>query len=174
MDTNNLSPLAAASRDLVIRLFHGANPAEIEAGCRDLLILNTNGDASPDTRVVDVANEVIRGVLKGAMIHRSESITAATRGVAETGPEGVQGDADRLEISERTCLLVRDSENASRSDYSSALKGAANAALMTSDQLRARIEKNSPRERDGNGAILIADRPGAQTEENPPRADQHG
>ncbi len=144
MDMNNLSPLAAASRDLVISLSKGADPAEIEAGCRDLLIQNTNGQGSIDTRVLDVASEVLRGVLKGAFILRSASITAATRGVAETGPPGASGDADRLKISEQTCRLVRDNENASRADYTSALRGAANAAMMTPDELRARIETNSP------------------------------
>jgi hypothetical protein len=67
MDHRSLSPLATASRDLVVRLSDGADPSEIERGCRELLTQNTNGMGSVDTRVVDVASEIVRGVLAGAV-----------------------------------------------------------------------------------------------------------
>lgn len=137
MSKSNLSPLAIASKDLVVRLSEGADPDEIEAGCRDLLTQNTNGLGSVDTRIVDVASEIVRGVLRGAVIVRSSTIEAATRGVSESGPDGPDGDADRFSISERTCRDVRASSDASATDYTSALRGAASAANMSPDELRA-------------------------------------
>ncbi|MCC5823166.1 MAG: hypothetical protein LAT64_09815 [Phycisphaerales bacterium] len=144
MDMNNLSPLAAASRDLVYGLSRGADPALVEAGCRDLLIQNTNGEGGHDTRAVDVAGEVIRGVLRGAVMLRTSCISAAIRGVAESGVEGAAGDAQRLSISKRTCRTVRDSTNASKTDYDTALEGAAIGARMTADELREQIEIDTP------------------------------
>jgi hypothetical protein len=142
MSKSNLSPLATASKDLVVRLSEGADPEEIEAGCRELFTQNTNGLGSVDTRVVDVASEIVRGVLRGAVILRSSTIEAATRGVSESGPDGPDGDADRFSISERTCRDVQDSSDASATDYSSALKGAASAANMSPDELRAWIARD--------------------------------
>ncbi len=138
--SHQLSPLATASRELVIGLAKGADPAQVEAGCRELLRVNTNGYGSTDTRVVDVASEIVKGVLSGVVMLRSPAITAATRGVSDTGRAGDAGDAERLSISERTCRDVRDNDNASPTDYSSALEGAAPAARMTPDQLRKRID----------------------------------
>jgi hypothetical protein len=143
MANHNLSPLATASRDLVFRLSRGADPIEVEAGCHELLTKNTNGLGSIDTRVVEVASEILRGVLSGAVLLRSPAIEAATRGLSNTGPEGAAGDAERLSISERTCRDVRDSEDASGSDYTSALEGAAPAANMTAAELRLRIDEDS-------------------------------
>ena len=148
MDDRGLSLLAIASRDLVIRLSTGATPAEIESGCRELLTKNTNGLGSVDTRVVDVASEIVRGVLSGVTSIRAPAITAATRGVSQTGAPGAPGDAERLSISERTCREVRDSDHASRSDYRSALEGAAPAARMSIDELEAHINR-SPARRPG-------------------------
>lgn len=144
MDNQGLSPLAAASRDLIVQLSTGADPRDIEAGCHELLTQNTNGLGSVDTRVVDVAREIVRGVLSGAVILRSPFIAAATRGVSKSGKPGSSGDAERLNISERACREVRDSAHASPSDYSSALEGAAPAAHMTADQLRTHIEVTNP------------------------------
>lgn len=144
MDDRSLSLLATASRDLVIRLSTGATPAEIEAGCHELLTQNTNGLGSVDTRVVDVASEIVRGVLSGVTIIRAPAIAAATRGVSQTGAAGVAGDAERLSISERTCRDVRDSDQASKSDYHSALQGAAPAARMSVDELEAHIASSRP------------------------------
>lgn len=141
MATYDLSPLAAASRDLVVKLAAGADPAEVEAGCRDLLTKNTNGLGRVDTRVVDVASEIVRGVLSGVVAIRSPAISAATRAVSNTGDPGEAGDAERLEISERTCTDIRESRDASRSDYRAALEGAAPAAQMTPEQLHQRIKK---------------------------------
>ena len=141
MPLPDLSPLAIASRTLVIELAKGADPERVEAGCRDLLTRNTNGLGSADTAVVQVAAEVIRGVLSGVLELRSPSIAAATRGVSQTGPRGPSGDADRLDISERACREVRDSRDASASDYTAALEGAAPAALMTADELRDRVDR---------------------------------
>lgn len=143
-DDSKLSPLAVASRDMVCKLSSGANPEEVEAGCRELLTHNTNGLGSADTRVVEVASEILRGVLLGVVMLRSAAITAAARGLSETGLGGEDGDAVRLSISERTCRDVRDSDHASRSDYCSALEGAAPAARMTASQLRARVDKIPP------------------------------
>ncbi len=142
MDRNEiskLSPLAVASRDLVVQLANGADPAVVEAGCRELLTNNTNGLGSADTKVVEVASEIVRGVLSAVYVLRTPAIVAATKGVAETGHPGESGDAERLAISERACRDVRDSEDASNSDYTSALEGAAFAARMTADELRERI-----------------------------------
>jgi hypothetical protein len=144
MDDRGLSLLAIASRDLVIRLSTGATPAEIEAGCRELLTRNTNGLGSVDTRVVDVASEIVRGVLSGVTIIREPAIAAATRGVSQTGAAGAAGDAERLSISERSCRDVRDSDHASRSDFRSALEGAAPAARMSVDELEAHIAGSGP------------------------------
>ncbi len=132
---SNLSPIATASRDLVIRLSEGADPEEVESACRELLVNNTNGLGSVDTRVVEVASEVVRGVLNGINYLRSPMISAATRGVSETGKPGEEGDAERLSISERTCRDVLNNEHASQSDYRSALAGAAPAAKMTPQEL---------------------------------------
>lgn len=147
MSEGNLSPLAIASRDLLLRLSVGAAPADIEAGCRELLTQNTNGLGSIDTKVVEVASEIVRGVLAGAAMLRSPSIVAAARGVSESGAPGEAGDAERLSISQRACRDVRDSDHASKSDYRSALEGAAPAAKMTPDQLAERIEHDSPNQR---------------------------
>jgi hypothetical protein len=144
MEHRSLSPLATASRDLVVKLSEGADPSEIEAGCRELLTQNTNGMGSVDTRVVDVAGEIVRGVLAGVVYMRSPAIEAAARGVSGTGPEGPAGDADRLRISERIVRDIRDSHHASGSDYSSALQGAAAAARMTPGELRARVDGFEP------------------------------
>lgn len=144
METRSLSPLAKASHDLVLKLAAGGDPATIEAGCRELLTQNTNGRVSADTRVVEVASEIVRGVLAGAVRLRSPSITAATKGISETGPEGEEGDAERLDISERACRDVRDSYHASASDYTSALEGAAPAAKMDTNQLRERVDAMPP------------------------------
>lgn len=141
MDNANLSPLAIASRDLVLQLSKGTNPEDVAAGCRELLTHNTNGLGSVDTRVVDVASEIVRGVLTGVVFLRSPMIAAATRGVCETGIEGEAGDAERLRISERTCTDIRDSDNASISDFRAALKGAAPAAHMSEDELEQHIAK---------------------------------
>ena len=139
-----LSPLATASRELVLQLATGATPEQVEVGCRELLTQNTNGFGSTDTKVVDVASEIVRGVLSGVEHLRAPAIVAAARGVSMTGKDGVAGDAERLDISERTCRDVRDNDHASATDYQSALEGAAPAAGMTPEQLRARITKNSP------------------------------
>ena len=144
MNYMNLSPLASASRDLVFQLAKGAHPEDVEAGCRDLLTTNTNGLSTADTRAVDVASEIVRGVLAGVVMLRSPGIMAATRGVSDTGPEGPTGDAERLSISERTCRDVRDSHDASSTDFSSALEGAAPAARMTADELRDYVNKTPP------------------------------
>lgn len=153
MNHTNLSPLAIASRDLLIRLSRSAEPADIEAGCRELLTQNTNGLGSIDTRVVEVASEIVRGVLSGAVTLRGPFISAAARGLSETGAPGAEGDAERLDISERTCRDVRDSDHASKSDYRSALEGAAPAAKMSADQLGARIERSSPVQETGRTAV---------------------
>jgi hypothetical protein len=142
MDIRNLSPLAVASRDLVIQLAKGADQASVEAGCRELLTQNTNGHGSIDTKVVEVASEIVRGVLSGVVLLRNPAIAAATRGVSDTGVPGEEGDAERLSISERTCRDVRDSDDASRSDYASALEGAAPAAKMTTAELRTRVDRD--------------------------------
>lgn len=139
MATFELSPLAAASRDLVVRLAPGADPAEIESGCRDLLSKNTNGLSRVDTKVVEVAREIMRGVLSGAAALRSPAISAAMRGVSDSGDAG---DAERLEISEHVCADIRDSREASRSDYRAAVEGAAPAARMTPDQLHQRLKQS--------------------------------
>lgn len=140
----SLSPLATASRDLVINLANGAHPDDVEAGCRDLLTNNTNGLGSIDTRMVDVASEIVRGVLAGVVMLRSPGIIAAARGLSDTGPDGASGDADRLSISERTCREVRDSPDASDTDFKSALEGAALAARMTTDELRDYVNRTPP------------------------------
>jgi hypothetical protein len=144
MEDRGLSLLAIASRDLVVRLSVGATPGEVEAGCRELLIQNTNGLGSVDTRVVDVASEIVRGVLTGVTILRSPAIAAATRGVCGTGASGDAGDAERLSISERICRDVRSSDDASSTDYSSAIEGAASAARMSVDELRAHMARSHP------------------------------
>ncbi len=158
MANHNLSPLAIASRDLVVRLSDGAHPADIEAGCRELLRENTNGLGSIDTQMVDVASEIVRGVLSGIVLLRSPTISAATRGVSDSGTSGEAGDAYRLSVSERTCRDVRDSDDASPSDYNAALDGAAPAARMSSEELRKRIDSNSPED------LFTAD--GSPTERN--------
>ncbi len=142
--SKGLSPLAAASHELVLQLSTGADPASIEAGCRELLTKNTNGLGSADTQVVEVAGEIVRGVLSGAVALRTSGIAASARGLSDTGPQGETGDAERLSISERACRDVRDSDNASRSDYAAALEGAAEAARMTPDELRARVDAIPP------------------------------
>ncbi len=147
MGDQNLSPLAIASRDLVMKLSAGTSPAEVEAGCRELLTLNTNGLGSADTLVVQVAGEILRGVLHGVNMLRSPAVSAATRGVCETGPPGEAGDAERLDIAEQTCRDVRDSKDASYSDYRSALDGAAPAARMSADELHERISRSLPKPR---------------------------
>jgi hypothetical protein len=129
MDDRDLSLLAIASRDLVVRLSVGATSEEVESGCRELLLKNTNGLGSIDTRVVDVASEIVRGVLIGVTILRSPAIAAAARGVCETGASGAAGDAERLSISERM-------------DYRSALEGAASAARMSADELQAHMAQS--------------------------------
>jgi hypothetical protein len=144
MDDRGLSLLAIASRDLVVRLSVGATPEQVEAGCRELLLKNTNGLGSVDTRVVDVASEIVRGVLTGVTILRSPAIAAATRGVCETGAPGEVGDAERLSISERICRDVRNSNDASNTDYHSALEGAASAARMSADEFRAHMARSPP------------------------------
>lgn len=144
MNDQNLSPLAMASRELVFRLAKGAHPDEVESGCRELIRTNTNGLGSEDTQVVEVASEIVRGVLAGVFWLRSPAISAMTRGMSESGKEGTEGDAERLSIAERSCRDVRDSHDASGSDYQSALEGAAPAARMTADELGARIERDSP------------------------------
>lgn len=141
VDNLRLSPLAIASRDLVVQLSAGAEPAEIEAGCRDLLTENTNGLGSIDTRFVEVASEIVRGVLTAVTLMRSPAIAAATRGVCETGKPGETGDAERLNVSERICRDVRDSDDASPKDYRSALEGASPAARMSADALDDRISR---------------------------------
>jgi hypothetical protein len=151
MEFRNLSPLAAASHKLVVRLSEGVEPSEVEEGCRELLTQNTNGLGSVDTRVVDVASEIVRGVISGVVCLRSPMISAAMRGVSDTGPAGEDGDAERLSISERTCREVRDCNGTSSTDYDAALKGAAPAAKLTVEQLRLRIEAGDvDRARDAN------------------------
>ncbi|MEQ8771043.1 MAG: hypothetical protein RIB60_11105 [Phycisphaerales bacterium] len=147
MKTNSLSPLARASHDLVVQLSNGADPEVVEAGCRELLTQNTNGLGSADTKVVEVASEIVRGVLAGALLLRSPAIKAATRGVSSGGEPGEAGDAERLMISERACRDVRDSEDASRSDYQSALDGAAPAAGLSPAQLRLHVDATPPEAR---------------------------
>jgi len=137
MDDRGLSILAIASRDLVFRLSSGATPGEVESGCRELLVNNTNGLGSVDTRVVDVASEIVRGVLTGVALLRSPAIAAATHGVCETGKSGAAGDAERLSI----CRDVRNSDNASNADYRSVLEGAASAARMSPDDLQAHMAR---------------------------------
>lgn len=144
MNDKSLSPLAMASRELVFKLAQGAHPDDVEDGCRELIRLNTNGFGSADTRVVDVASEIVRGVLSGVFLLRSPAIVAMTRGVSASALDGAEGDAERLSIAERTCRDVRDSHDASGSDYQSALEGAATAAGMTADELGARIERDTP------------------------------
>jgi hypothetical protein len=144
MDNRGLSLLALASRDLVVRLSVGATPEQVESGCRELLVKNTNGLGSVDTRIVDVASEIVRGVLTGVAILRSPAIAAATRGVCETGAAGDTGDAERLDISERICRDVRNSADASKGDYRSALEGAASAARMSADELEAHMDRSDP------------------------------
>ncbi len=144
MDDRDLSLLAIASRDLVVRLSVGATSEEVESGCRELLLKNTNGLGSVDTRVVDVASEIVRGVLTGVTILRSPAIAAAARGVCETGASGAAGDAERLSISERICCDVRNSDDASNTDYRSALEGAASAARMSADELQAHMARPAP------------------------------
>lgn len=73
---------------------------------------------------------------------RSSSIEAATRGVSKSGPQGAKGDAERLSISEETCRNVRNSDDASVTDYNSALKGAAPAARMSPEELRSRVARD--------------------------------
>lgn len=136
-----LSPLAMASRNLVIELSKGADPAVVEAGCYDLLTKNTNGLGSADTKVVEVASEIVRGVLSGAVRLRSPAFIAAARGMSRTGILGQAGDAQRLDISERTCREVRDSHFASPSDYTAALAGAAPAARLSVDELRTLVDR---------------------------------
>lgn len=160
MSKSNLSPLATATRDLVVRLSEGADPSEIEAGCRELFTQNTNGLGSVDTRVVDVASEIVRGVLRGAVILRSSGIEAAARGVSETGPKGPAGDADRLSISERTCRDVRKNDDASVTDYDSALKGAAPAARMSVEELRSRIAHDPDGKQSTSGSSTSSEEPG--------------
>jgi hypothetical protein len=144
MNDQNLSPLAMASRELVFKLAKGAHPDEVETGCRELIRLNTNGLGSADTQVVEVASEIVRGVLAGVFLLRSPAIAAMTRGMSESGKEGTEGDAERLSIAERSCRDVRDSHDASGSDYRSALAGAAQGARMSPDELAERIERSSP------------------------------
>ncbi len=144
MKHEDLSPLATASRNLIVKLSEGADPKDIEAGCRELLTQNTNGLGPIGARVVDVASEIVRGVLSGVMVLRSPAIEAATRGVSDSGEAGEGGHAERLSISEQTCRDVRDSDHASRSDYTSALEGAAPSVGLTADELRERIELNNP------------------------------
>lgn len=141
---DNLSPLAAASRELVIGLSKGADPAEVERGCYELFTQNTNGLGSVDTRVADVASQIVRGVLAAVVSLRSPAIAAATRGVSGTGKPGPDGDADRLQISERACRDIRDSAGASATDYDAALEGASYAARMSADELRARLDNIPP------------------------------
>lgn len=141
---DNLSPLAAASRELVIGLSKGADPAEVERGCYELFTQNTNGLGSIDTRVVDVASQIVRGVLAAVVSLRSPAIAAATRGVSGTGIPGPEGDADRLMISERACRDIRDSAGASATDYDAALEGASYAARMSVSELRARLDDIPP------------------------------
>lgn len=136
-----LSPLAMASRNLVIELSKGADPAVVEAGCYDLLTKNTNGLGSADIKVVEVASEIVRGVLSGAVTLRSPAFIAAARGMSQTGLAGRAGDAQRLDISERTCREVRDSDYASPSDYTAALVGAAPAARLSVDELRTLVDR---------------------------------
>lgn len=144
MAGHDLSLLAIASRDLVVRLSVGATSEEVESGCRELLLKNTNGLGSVDTRVVDVASEIVRGVLTGVTILRSPALAAAARGVCETGASGAAGDAERLSISERICCDVRNSDDASNTDYRSALEGAASAARMSADELQAHMARPAP------------------------------
>lgn len=141
MSLPNLSPLAIAARQLVLHMANGADPAHVEAACNELLTKNTNGFGSIDIEVAQVAVEVMRGALMGVVELRSPSISAASRGVSQTGPKGPEGDAGRLAISERACREVRDSEHASASDYTSALEGAAPMVHMTANQLRARVDR---------------------------------
>jgi hypothetical protein len=147
VDNLRLSPLAVASRDLVVRLSTGASPGEVEAGCRELLTENTNGLGSVDTRVVEVATEIVCGVLIGVSTLRSPAITAAARGVCETGESGEAGDAERLKISERVCRDVRNSDDASMADYRSALEGASPAARMSADALDDQISRAASKPR---------------------------
>jgi len=161
VNDDQLSPLALASRDLVLRLSTGAAPPDIEAACRELLTQNTNGLGSVDTQVVEVASEILRGVLCGVTTVRSPTITAATRGVCNTGTPGPAGYAERLGISERACRAIRDSDDASYSDYRSALEGAAPAARMTADELDTRLSETPPdthrRRSNGKGGRRLSD-----------------
>jgi len=141
MENLNLSPLAAASHDLVYRLAQGADPMVVEAGCRELLTKNTNGFGTKDTNVIEVASEIMRGVLSAAVMLRSPAIAAAARGVSDTGDEGEVGDVERRSISERACRHIRDSHDASHSDFKSALNGAAHAAKMTPTELGALVDQ---------------------------------
>jgi hypothetical protein len=136
VDAHRLSPLAIASRELVIRFCAGAAPEVVEVGCRELLLTNTSGLELSDSRVGEVAYEIIRGIVSGAAAVRDSAIAAATRGVCDPGGPG---DTARLRISEQACLAVRDSEHATASDYRSALRGAATAARISADELHDRI-----------------------------------
>lgn len=139
MNSMALSPMAMASHNLILEHGRGSDTTIIESSCRELLVCNTNGLGSKDTRAEDVAGEILRGVLAAFAQMRSPMISAATRGVCEAGPLGDEGDADRLRNSEAACRTARDSSNASRSDFASALDGAANAACMTAEELRTRV-----------------------------------
>jgi hypothetical protein len=84
----------------------------------------------------------VRGVLTGVTILRSPAIAAAARGVCETGASGDAGDAERLSISERICRDLRNSDDASNTDYRSALEGAASAARMSADEFQAHMAQS--------------------------------
>ena len=174
MNDQTLSPLATASRDLVLRLAIGADPADVEAGCRELLTENTNGLGRVDTRVVDVASQILLGVLSGATLLRSPAIFAATRGVSDTGAPGDAGDAERLSISERLCRDVRDSAEASRSDYRSVLEGAAPAARMTAEQLRERIDGASHDDETDARTVVPEGGPSRHDAPKPPSKEKEG
>lgn len=161
MTPSNLSPLAAASRQLVLHLARGADPAYVESACNELITRNTNGFGSMDIEVAEVAVEVMRGALMGVLDLRSPSISAAARGVSQSGPRGAQGDADRLDVSERACREVRDSEHASASDYTTALEGAAPGVNLTADQLRARVDRTPRPPTDPDGPSTGEPRAGA-------------
>lgn len=138
---HNLSPLASASRQLVLHMARGADAAYVESACQQLITKNTNGLGSLDVEVARVAVEVMKGALMGVLELRTPTISAAARGVSQAGPQGPKGDADRLLISERACREVRDSDDASPADYTSALEGAAPAVHLTASQLRALVDR---------------------------------
>lgn len=72
-----LSLMPAASRDLVVRIANGTDPAAVGTGCRELLTNKTNGLGCDCTRVVEVASEIASGVPPAIYMLREPTIVAA-------------------------------------------------------------------------------------------------